>query len=992
MKHIVLSVGLAVAALFFFGCTREAEMPVQRGTPIEVFLDLAETRTVNDGMSTQWEKGDIVSALYAPAGSTSYIPTDLTIVDPETGRATGLAELTEDAYDWYLTYPGRTWYSPQPVMYIGERYVTQNGLDNMAHLAGRYLPVFGVARNVPSMEAPAVRMKNVAAVAAVNVTNGSNRPFNVWTVKLEASRPITGGFSCDFSKDDPTYEPFSTWADNWSELTVNEGKEIPPGESATFYIPIAPVTFSAGDKLTLTVRGGVVSESFTDTREITLTDAVAFREGSIKTLKITCEPESLESAAYDPLMKLYYALDGPNWTRNDGWGTDAPLTEWAGVVLDAHTHELRLDFQNMGLKGEIPECISELPNLSFLRILNEPGVTGPWPASFGDLTDLKSLDIEKTSLDTPGDIFGRMDKLEYVLFFYNLNMTGPIPESLGASDNLTSLHLWNNNFTGSVPASWARHYKYMGLEGNRLTGEIPRTYLEGDDVSYKLHAILNQQEGYGLNIDDIDIPGYWPRGDIEDLDGKTFTFADVVSKNKYTVYLSWATWCPFSKSLMPQVADYYKKYRQDGLEIIATQMLPGSEDDASWTGVLQEQTRVVKENGYDKWYNFYFEPISWTMGYPASTPQAEVYDQDGYVVFSSFFKFPDPVRKRYGHESATIDLIPFLESVLGPAIPDDPYTSTDYSMDGEVMTLQKATVGNGINVVFMGDGYTDRDMGKDGAYEKLMRDAMEEFFALEPYKTFRNRFNVYAVKVVSPNGRIGEGYTTALGTGFGNGSETYGSQDTAYEYALRVPGIDSRDNLLVCILVNTMRSAGTAYMYESTLSSVTFSAAFGNDPQYLGPVLRHECGHGFAFLGDEYVTMQMTVPQSFIDGNNRVYADYGWNANVDFTDDPSKVRWSAFLSDERYAGKVGIYEGATLYSLGAYRPSENSMMRDNLEYFNAPSRLAIYKRIMELSGEGYSFEKFLEYDAVNRAAPLSAPRPPLKAPMRFEETPPRILP
>ena len=42
------------------------------------------------------------------------------------------------------------------------------------------------------------------------------------------------------------------------------------------------------------------------------------------------------------------------------------------------------------------------------------------------------------------------------------------------------------------------------------------------------------------------------------------------------------------------------------------------------------------------------------------------------------------------------------------------------------------------------------------------------------------------------------------------------------------------------------------------------------------------------------------------------------------------------------------------------------MMRDNLEYFNAPSRWAIYKRIMELSGETASFSKFLEYDAINR--------------------------
>ena len=36
-------------------------------------------------------------------------------------------------------------------------------------------------------------------------------------------------------------------------------------------------------------------------------------------------------------------------------------------------------------------------------------------------------------------------------------------------------------------------------------------------------------------------------------------------------------------------------------------------------------------------------------------------------------------------------------------------------------------------------------------------------------------------------------------------------------------------------------------------------------------------------------------------------------------------------------------------------------------FFNAPSRWGIYQRIMKLAGEDYSFEDFLEYDAVNRA-------------------------
>ena len=50
-------------------------------------------------------------------------------------------------------------------------------------------------------------------------------------------------------------------------------------------------------------------------------------------------------------------------------------------------------------------------------------------------------------------------------------------------------------------------------------------------------------------------------------------------------------------------------------------------------------------------------------------------------------------------------------------------------------------------------------------------------------------------------------------------------------------------------------------------------------------------------------------------------------------------------------------------------------MNENMDYFNAPSRWAIYQRIMKLSGESCTFSKFLEYDAVNRSQPHPAPRP-----------------
>lgn len=42
-------------------------------------------------------------------------------------------------------------------------------------------------------------------------------------------------------------------------------------------------------------------------------------------------------------------------------------------------------------------------------------------------------------------------------------------------------------------------------------------------------------------------------------------------------------------------------------------------------------------------------------------------------------------------------------------------------------------------------------MESGGYYEQMMREGMEKLFSIEPYKSLRNRFNVYSVKVVSPN-------------------------------------------------------------------------------------------------------------------------------------------------------------------------------------------------------------------------------------------------
>ena len=60
------------------------------------------------------------------------------------------------------------------------------------------------------------------------------------------------------------------------------------------------------------------------------------------------------------LVALYEATDGPNWTNNENWLTDAPLRDWYGVGVDGQGRVVRLLVWSNALTGTIPPEIGSL--------------------------------------------------------------------------------------------------------------------------------------------------------------------------------------------------------------------------------------------------------------------------------------------------------------------------------------------------------------------------------------------------------------------------------------------------------------------------------------------------------------------------------------------------------------------------------------------------------------------------------------------------------
>lgn len=323
--------------------------------------------------------------------------------------------------------------------------------------------------------------------------------------------------------------------------------------------------------------------------------------------------------------------------------------------------------------------------------------------------------------------------------------------------------------------------------------------------------------------------------------------------------------------------------------------------------------------------------------------------------------------------------------------------------EDEIITLQKATKGNrgGINLVFLGDGFDGKDIS-EGKYMEAVNEQVENFFGIEPYKTYRDYFNVYTAIAVSPETGIGTINTIRYAkfeTTFTGGVGLKCDYKAAFNYALRMPTV-TKDNLnesLIIMIPNSTDYAGICQMWDDG-SAIAFCpmSTYGYPLDTRG-VIQHEAGgHGFGKLGDEYIYHNAFIDFcqctccGHVDAVNYCKA-LGWYDNLSLSGKMNEVPWSHFIFDDRYSDIVDIFEGAYMHSRGVFRSEHNSCMNNDIPYYSTISRESIVKRIKRYAGEPYDFEEFVKNDKRDAGATTRFSNTPYTgASMRSYQMPPQI--
>lgn len=821
-------------------------------------------------------------------------------------------------------------------------------------------------------------------------------------------------------------------------LSAPEGDTFVPGEK--YYIVCYPYNLVNGYTMTFTKSDGTVANK-TSNRPVQIKRSVW---GTVlnadNNLDYIDEAEQRVTEK-NTLIELYNSGEGNQWPdyTSSNWCTDKPVSEWHGVTTNASGFIKSLQISDY--HGILPESLGSLKFLEKLYVTGQ--FTGSLPESLADLKNLEVIHIE--SQEIISDIYEdgltasnnfQWEKLANLkeLTIRGQNLFGNIPEKIGTLDKLEILNLSTNKFSGIIPTSICQlqNLKSLNLESNLLSGSIPNeigNLISLEELNLKGHSTLDRYEnlpdytnsfsgsipstiGQITNLKYLTLDGNHLSGNIPD---EIYDLTNLVGLD-----LSF-------NNLTGQIS--HKIGNLQGLLSLdlGSNMMSGSLPDELWT--LSNLASLCLSSNFERYgviltnKNEFSGELSSQISNLINLRELKIVNcglsgeiplgltslknlyslkmnnndftgciPDEFKDMESLSMFWCQGNKLSGYISEGFvstmnqkNMYSSMQWIIGPqqdgyTFTYDLYESSDYSHHKEVKILNHATKGNGINIVLIGDGFVDTEIN-NGIYDNVMSLMNEAIFDIEPFRSFREYFNVYQITLVSKNNATSGETVLKI------------QPDVMFIYTLDktnllgivdelIPNLKHDDLTISIATPFSSTRRGCCYFVNPESQSSTglglgvAITQYTDDIESFQSTIRHEViGHGFGKLGDEYADRgyQSVAPDAERDLINN-YHNLNWYANIDIVSDPAQILWHRFLELQEYINSgVGIFEGGDTYANGVWRPTQDSIMKNSsFGIFNAPSREAIFKRINYLAfGDSwvYDFNDFIEWDSKNLSSP-----------------------
>ena len=248
------------------------------------------------------------------------------------------------------------------------------------------------------------------------------------------------------------------------------------------------------------------------------------------------------------------------------------------------------------------------------------------------------------------------------------------------------------------------------------------------------------------------------------------------------------------------------------------------------------------------------------------------------------------------------------------------------------------------NLVVLGDGYTAAEQPK---FFADVRRHVSTLWSLEPFKSYRSYFNVYAVSIVSPESGVdcdpgldAPRRNTPLNMGFWGGCDAQSVQRlltvddaAAQRYADLVSGTTPA-NRQILALGNSSTYGGAGGTYATASGGNALSAL----------ISPHELGHSLGGLDDEYDYYARGVPGGAYEGGEPSSIHHTLRTEQQMREQHAKWwRWLGEPSES--GGRIGRFEGGLYAQTGVWRPSRHSMMKTLGYAFDQVGRERMTQRI-----------------------------------------------